>query len=210
MVFAHTSPSSMHTIVIISPTTLPPTEPIRVMNATNKCLRCRQCKSQCIMVSADNVLCERCRKYLFPCVFSPPPPTPPAPMPSIYPSWTHQFAAKMNSSNRVRAAAVAFLATQPNEFQSARLADRIEKKKAKQEKYLLVADGLAVTGISVEEIKNKVIVFDGTTSDPPPPISPPSNVSTIIFSELLNINLPVLNTHITSISIGLAPHQSYR
>jgi hypothetical protein len=57
----------------------------------------------------------------------------------------HQFAAKMNSSNRVRAAAVAFLATDPNEIQLARLADRIEKKKAKQEKYLLVADGLAAT-----------------------------------------------------------------
>ena len=56
-----------------------------------------------------------------------------------------------------------------------------KKKKAKQEKYLFVADGLAATGISVEEIKNEVIVFDGTTSDPPPPISPPSNVSTIFF-----------------------------
>jgi len=133
------------------------------------------------MVAADNVSCERCRKYLFPCVFSPPPPTPPAPTPSIYPSWTHQFAAKTNSSNRVRAAAIAFLATEPNDIQSARLADRIEKKKAKQEKYLLVADGLAATGIAVEDIKNKIIVFDGTTSDPPPPIYPPSNVSTIIF-----------------------------
>ena len=182
------------------------------MNATNQCLRCRQCRSQCIMVAADNVSCERCRKYLFSCVFSPPPPpspTPTAPTPSIYPSWTHQFAAKTNSSNRVRAAAVAFLATKPNEIQLACLADRIEKKRAKQEKYLLVADGLAATGITVEEIKNEVIVFDGTTSDPPPPMSPPSNVSTISFSELLNINRPVLNTHITSISIGLALHQSY-
>ena len=129
---------------------------------------------------------------------SPPSPTPAAPTPSIYPSWTHQFAAKMNSSNRVRAAAVAFLATEPNEIQLAHLADRIEKKKAKQEKYLLVADGLAATGITAEEIKHEVIVFDGTTSDPPPPISPPSNVSTF-FSELLNIKaLPVLITHISS------------
>ena len=80
----------------------------------------------------------------------------------------------------------------------ARLADRIEKKKAKQEKYLLVVDGLAATGITAEEIKHEVIVFDGTTSDPPPPISPPSNVSTF-FSELLNIKaLPVLITHISS------------
>ena len=124
---------------------------------------------------------------------SPPSPTLAAPTPSIYPSWTHQFAAKTNSSNRVRAAAVAFLATKPNEIQLARLADRIEKKKAKQEKYLLVADTLAATGITADEIKNEVIVFDGTKSDPPPPISPPSNVSKNFVSELLNIKaIPLL------------------
>lgn len=165
------------------------------------------------MVAADNVSCDRCRKYLFPCVFSPLPPPPPtlaAPTPSIYPSWTHQFAAKTNSSNRVRAAAVAFLATEPNEIQLARLADRIEKKKAKQEKYLVVADALAVTGITAEEIKNEVIVFDGTTSYPPPPISPPPNVSTIIFSDIQYHSLSCSKHTITSISTGLAPHQSDR
>ena len=186
----------LHTHLCMHATILPPpNQPIRVMNATNQCLRCRQSRSQCIMVAAVNVSCERCRKYLFPCVFSPPPPpspTPAAPTPSIYPSWTHQFAAKTNSSNRVRAAAVAFLATKP-------LADRIEKKKAKQEKYLLVADRLAATGITAEEIKHEVIVFDGTNSDPPPPISPPSNVSMNFVSKLLNIKaIPLLITHITS------------
>ena len=60
MVFAHTSPYARYR-------NNTPTEPNWVMNATNQCLRCRQCRSQCIMVAADNVSCERCRKYLFPC-----------------------------------------------------------------------------------------------------------------------------------------------
>jgi hypothetical protein len=200
MLFAHMSMYARchnNTIIIIISNTIPsPNQPIRVMNATNKCLRCHQSRSQCMMVAANNVSCKRCRKYLFPCVFSPPPPpspTPAAPTPSVYPSWTHQFAAKTNSSNRVRAAAVAFLATEQNETQLARSADRMDKKKAKQEKYLLVADIPAATGITAEEIKHQVIVFDGTNSDPPPPISPPSNVSKNFVSELLNIKaIPLL------------------
>lgn len=163
------------------------------MNMRSNCLQCHHFGSKCQM-SPDNNLYTRCRKYLFPCIFIPskhavtgllPPlalPCPPPPIPTT-PSWMHQFAATTNSSNRVRAASIAFFAENGNEFHKARLSDRIQKKQAMQEKFLKVVTGIVDSGcrITIEEINREVIiVFDGMTSYPPPPISPPPNVSVII------------------------------
>ena len=103
------------------------------------------------------------------------PPPPPAPILNI-PTWTHIFNADTNSSNRVRAAAVAFLAPQDDGILSrSRLLHIIAKKKAKQEKFLKMfdEDTDCSTWLNLLDIKNDVIVFDGTASHPPPPIYPP-------------------------------------
>ena len=70
---------------------------------------------------------------------SPPPPLPPT---LSIPIWTHQFKADTNSSNRVRAAAVAFLAPHADgNTYSPRLLDRMKKKLEKQKKYLQLHAG---------------------------------------------------------------------
>ena len=143
---------------------------------------------RCVLLFPTPTIClspTHCQKYLLHCVFIPskhavtgllPPlalPCPPPPIPTI-PSWTHQFAATTNSSNHVMAASVAFLAKNGNEFHKVRLLDRIQKKQAKQEKFLKVVTGIVDSGclITIEEINREVFAFNGMTSYPPPPISP--------------------------------------
>lgn len=104
---------------------------------------------------------------------SPPPPFPPT---LSIPTWTHQFKADTNSSNRVRAAAVAFLAPHADgNTYSPRLLDRMKKKLEKQKKYLQLHAGNIDASVLLSDqlISDEVIVFDGTSSYPPPPISPP-------------------------------------
>ena len=107
-------------------------------------------------------------------------PPPPCPCNTVYPTWTHHFIADTNSSNRVRAASIAFMASDSDAdidsvVTQAWLLDRSRKKIAKQEKFLqLPSDTVAETSwISDETIKNEFVVFDGTASYPPPQISPP-------------------------------------
>ena len=104
--------------------------------------------------------------------FSPPqPPTP------IMPKWTHTFAVESTSSDRVRAASVAYLAEQHSNSRNkkTRLTDVYSKKASKQEKYLSIVQASDINSIllTADEIRKEVIVFDGTTSHPPPHISPP-------------------------------------
>jgi len=106
----------------------------------------------------------------------------PAPPPLAVPHWTHRFGAPSNSSNRVRAAAVAFLAEPINDsFHRARINFCEEKKTMKQKKFLKVVhlSNIDSVPLPLADIKNDVIVFDGTASYPPPPISPPPGVSII-------------------------------
>lgn len=154
------------------------------------CIRCADMHIRCELLDGCSS-CRRCAKYHFHCLFphtppSPPrPPPPPPPPPSlttqVHSTWTHLFAADTNSSNRVRAASIAFIASDSHaDFQTkARLIDRVRKKFAKQEKYLQLPSNIvdSTHWISAETIKNEVVVFDGTASYPPPPIAPPSNVS---------------------------------
>ena len=101
---------------------------------------------------------------------------PPSMTPTI-PTWTHTFNADSNSSNRVRAAAIAFLAQERGSsyYSNLRLLDKNKKKKSKQEKFLIIAAPIIDIHcrLTTSDIKQDLIVFDGTESHPPPPISPP-------------------------------------
>ena len=107
-------------------------------------------------------------------VVSPTPPQPPTP---IMPKWTHTFAVESTSSDRVRAASVAYLAEQHSNSRNkkTRLTDVYSKKASKQEKYLSIVQASDINSIllTADEIRKEVIVFDGTTSHPPPHIPPP-------------------------------------
>ena len=109
-----------------------------------------------------------------------PPPTKPT-----IPTWTHTYNADSNSSNRVRAAAIAFLAQERgrSSYSNLRLLDKNKKKKSKQEKFLIVAAPIIDIRrrLTTSDIKQDLIVFDGTESYPPPPISPPPEVSTFVL-----------------------------
>ena len=167
------------------------------------CIRCADMHIRCQLLDGCSS-CRRCAKYHFPCLFphsppSPPRPTPPPPPPPSFttqalPTWTHHFVADTNSSNRVRAASIAFVASDSHaDLQTkARLIDRVRKKFAKQEKYLQLPSNIvdSTHWISAETIKNEVVVFDGTASYPPPPIAPPSNVSIVIHILFLNLSRP--------------------
>jgi hypothetical protein len=101
------------------------------------------------------------------------------------PTWTHTFNADSNSSNRVRAAAIAFLAQERGSsyYSNLRLLDKNKKKKSKQEKFLIIAAPIIDIHcrLTTSDIKQDLIVFDGTESHPPPPISPPPEVSTFLL-----------------------------
>lgn len=172
------------------------------------CIRCDTAHAKCVIIG-DNSSCIRCAKMHFPCVFRaslrvgtaaapslssssssflpllPQPPTP------IMPKWSHTFATQTNSSDRVRAASVAFLAKHKSNGtnKNARLSDVYYKKASKQEKYLSVvhASGIDAVLLSAEEIRKEVIVFDGTASHPPPPISSPPDVSIVIIIIIIII-----------------------
>jgi len=104
---------------------------------------------------------------------------PPSTKPTI-PTWTHTFHADSNSSNRVRAAAIAFLAQERgSSYSNLRLSDKNYKKTSKQEKFLIVAAPTIDIRrrLTPSDINRDLIVFDGTESYPPPPISPPPEVS---------------------------------
>ncbi len=159
------------------------------------CIRCHSARAKCVVVG-DNSSCVRCAKMHFQCVFRaadvpspsllsssslsssssflPPPPQPPTP---IMPKWTHTFAVESTSSDRVRAASVAYLAEQHSNSRNkkTRLTDVYYKKASKQEKYLSIVQASDINSIllTADEIRKEVIVFDGTTSHPPPHISPP-------------------------------------
>ena len=80
----------------------------------------------------------------------------------------------------MRAAAVAFLAPHADgNTYSPRLLDRMKKKLEKQKKYLQLHAGNIDASVLLSDqlISDEVIVFDGTSSYPPPPISPPPDVS---------------------------------
>jgi len=121
-------------------------------------------------------------------VVSPTPPQPPTP---IMPKWTHTFAVESTSSDRVRAASVAYLAEQHSNSRNkkTRLTDVYSKKASKQEKYLSIVQASDINSIllTADEIRKEVIVFDGTTSHPPPHISPPPDVSIIIIIVIIVI-----------------------
>jgi hypothetical protein len=53
--------------------------------------------------------------------------------------------------------------------------DKNKKKKSKQEKFLIIAAPIIDIHcrLTTSDIKQDLIVFDGTESHPPPPISPP-------------------------------------
>lgn len=139
----------------------------------------------------------------------------PSPPPPVIPKWTHTFFAESNSSDRVRAASVAYMAKQqhPKDTKnSSRISDVDCKKAAKQEKFLSVVQhsDVNVALLNAADIRNEVIVFDGTSSHPPPPIYPPPEVSTII------IILWLMNSHSTLslciifvLETGVASHPSY-
>jgi hypothetical protein len=57
--------------------------------------------------------------------------------------------------------------------------DTNKKKKSKQEKFLIVAAPIIDIRrrLTPSDINQDLIVFDGTESYPPPPISPPPEVS---------------------------------
>ena len=150
------------------------------------CLRCRDVRVKC-QSRGDGNSCRRCMKFHFHCIFHPslptpsphlstPIPHPPSTKPTI-PTWTHTFYADSNSSNRVRAAAIAFLAQERGSsyYSNLRLLDKNKKKKSKQEKFLIVAAPIIDIGcrLTTSDVKQDLIVFDGTKSYPPPPISPP-------------------------------------
>ena len=152
--------------------------------ATRKnCLSCHNVGVKCQLVG-DGTPCVRCIKNHLPCVFLPalragmchPLPQTPLPPPPTIPQWTHKFSANTNSSNRVKAAAVAFLANASDDFISkSRLSDRTKKKEVKQDKFLKLVDGIleCTSWLTAEDIKKDVVVFDGTASFPAPPIIPP-------------------------------------
>ena len=152
------------------------------------CLGCRAAHIKC-QSRGEGHPCSRCFKYHFQCIFPPSPPVqsiPPSPPPPILllPKCTHQYNAITNSSNRVKAAAVAFLMKQPNHFiAKSRISDSVLKKKLKQDKFLKPFSGFIGTSgtLSPADIKRDIIVFDGTASDPPPSIYPPYTVSNILF-----------------------------
>ena len=101
----------------------------------------------------------------------------PHPLP-IVPKWSHTFVAESNSSDRVRAASVAYMAEQQHSKDtknSYRISDVDCKKAAKQEKFLSVVQhsDVNVALLNAADISNEVIVFDGTSSHPPPSINPP-------------------------------------
>ena len=125
--------------------------------------------------------------------FLPPLPQPPTP---IMPKWTHTFATQSNSSDRVRAASVAFLAKHKSNGtnKNSRLSEVYYKKASKQEKYLSVvhASDIDAVLLTAEEIRKEVIVFDGTASHPPPPISSPPDVSIIIIIIIIIIIVIVI------------------
>ena len=146
------------------------------------CLSCHNVGVKC-RSAGDGTPCARCIKNHLTCVFLPslhakvclPPPQTLPPPPTI-PKWTHKFIANVNSSNRVKAAAVAFLANSSDNFISkSRLLDRTKKKEAKQEKFLRLVDEIIgrTSWLTTDDIKKDVVVFDGTASHPPPPINPP-------------------------------------
>lgn len=84
--------------------------------------------------------------------------------------------------------------------------DRIKKKHAKQVKFLKVANEIFATELSItqEEINKDVIVFDGSTSYPPPSISPPPDVS-VIISPIMFVSTQFLTL---SVSLGMASHKN--
>jgi hypothetical protein len=102
------------------------------------------------------------------------------------PQWTHEYAADSHSSNRVRAAAIALMAHIPKDpIKLSRINDCVTKKFHKQGKFLTVVQHSNVRSmrLSLADIANDVIVFDGTASNPPPPITPPTSVSNIDVSR---------------------------
>jgi Fungal Zn(2)-Cys(6) binuclear cluster domain len=162
---------------------------------SSSCLCCRTARVKCHH-SSDNMPCRRCRKFLFQCVYTPPtqflPPTrrdstiltaTPPEQRYYLPKWTHVYAAPSNSSDRLRAAAIAYIAATHNinPWESARIRARFDKKTAKQEKYLQIAQHFNIisTPLTLSDIKNHVIVCDGSISYPPPHISPPLTVSIV-------------------------------
>ena len=81
------------------------------------------------------------------------------------------FAVGSNSSDRVRAASIAFLAKHNTngENASSRLRDVYSRKASKQEKFLSIvrASDVNTVLLTEDEIAKDVIVFDGTASYPP-------------------------------------------
>lgn len=145
------------------------------------CLGCQAAHVKC-QPRGDGHPCHRCFKYHFHCRFSSPVALslPPPPSSLHLPKCTHQYNATTYSSNRVKAAAVAFLLKRPNQIiANSRTLDSVSKKKLKQEKFLTLApDVIGHLGRLTEaDIMRDVIVFDGTLSYPPPPIFPPETVS---------------------------------
>ena len=155
------------------------------------CTRCHSAHVKCVIIG-DSTSCARCTKMHFQCVFraslhgsgvvlppsssSLPRPPPPTPAP-ILPKWSHTLAVGSTSSDRVRAASVAFLAKHiaNGENASSRLRDVYFRKAWKQEKFLSIVHASDVNTVLLtdDEILKDVIVFDGTASHPSPPISPP-------------------------------------
>lgn len=158
------------------------------------CTGCHSAHVKCTIIG-DSTSCVRCTKMHVQCTFRaslranvlPPPPLcatsslspplPPPPTPNC-PTWTHTFFAHTNSSDRVRAASVAYLLPKhPNDDsnRSARLGNVYSKKAAKQEKFLSVIKHANICAhlLTTNEIREDVIVFDGTASHPLPLITPP-------------------------------------
>lgn len=148
------------------------------------CIRCNAAHVKCHILSGAKH-CTRCLKYHFQCVFTSSSSQPPSPSPSpppLVPTWTHRYRAQTTSSGRVKAAAIAFLASNPNDhIVSLRLADKILKKAAKQDKFLQVVLAFPCSNdlLNEADIRNGIVVFDGSISHPPPPILSPPNVSNI-------------------------------
>jgi hypothetical protein len=173
--------------------------PIAAQIMSRCCLRCRLAHVKC-QSSGESTPCRRCSKFSFHCVKAPllvpPPPPPPLPLAPLMlpavpqclavPQWTHEYAADSHSSNRVRAAAIAFMAHIPKDpIKLSRINDCVKKKFHKQGKFLTVVQHSNVRRmrLSLADIANDVIVFDGTASHPPPPINPPTSVSNIDVSR---------------------------
>ena len=181
-----------------------------------KCVRCHSAHLQCVIIG-NNTSCVRCTKMFFQCTFRAPlraaaevptsvssttssycpPPTSPT---SILPKWSHIFSTETNSSDRVRAASVAYLSKQPihGTIANCRLRDVFVKKALKQDKFLSIVEASDIHAVllTADEIRKEVIVFNGTASYPPPPIFPTPDVSIIIIIIIIIIIGTIIIGHI--------------